>query len=110
MLLVLLLVSCTVAQLNFSPGWGKRASSSGRASSSSAATNPGDASDSALHPNGLLVGGGSGGLLPQGGVSSTLGDNCGTIPFAAVKHIYRLIRVSLGSENIWATVGFYIWV
>nr|ADN95181.1 red pigment concentrating hormone precursor [Scylla paramamosain] len=70
------------AQLNFSPGWGKRAAAT---SSSNGGVGEGV---SGLHPS---VGGAPGGVVPSSPGSSS-GDSCGPIPVSAVMHIYRLIR------------------
>ncbi|XP_050738193.1 red pigment-concentrating prohormone-like [Eriocheir sinensis] len=78
---VVALVSSVSAQLNFSPGWGKRAAAAGGSSNG-----VGEAV-SALHRN---VVSGSGSVVPPG--SSTPGDACGPIPVSAVMHIYRLIK------------------
>lgn len=80
---VVALVSSVSAQLNFSPGWGKRAAAAGGSSSSGV----GEAV-SALHHN---VVSGSGSVVPPG--SATPGDACGPMPVSAVMHIYRLIKV-----------------
>lgn len=80
--MVVALVSSVSAQLNFSPGWGKRASAAGGSSSG-----VGDAV-SALHHN---VVSSSGNVVPPG--ASSPGDVCGPIPVSAVMHIYRLIKV-----------------
>nr|Q23757.1 RecName: Full=Red pigment-concentrating prohormone; Contains: RecName: Full=Red pigment-concentrating hormone; Short=RPCH; Contains: RecName: Full=RPCH-related peptide; Flags: Precursor [Callinectes sapidus]AAC37244.1 red pigment-concentrating hormone [Callinectes sapidus]AAF21244.1 red pigment concentrating hormone precursor [Callinectes sapidus]prf//2116192A red pigment-concentrating hormone precursor [Callinectes sapidus] len=80
-LLVVTLMSSVSAQLNFSPGWGKRA-----AGASGSNGGVGEAV-SGLHPS---VGGAPGGVVPPG--SSSPGDSCGPIPVSAVMHIYRLIR------------------
>nr|Q26324.1 RecName: Full=Red pigment-concentrating prohormone; Contains: RecName: Full=Red pigment-concentrating hormone; Short=RPCH; Contains: RecName: Full=RPCH-related peptide; Flags: Precursor [Carcinus maenas]AAB28133.1 red pigment concentrating hormone precursor [Carcinus maenas] len=81
-LVVVALVSSVSAQLNFSPGWGKRA-----AAGSGSSGGVGEAV-SALHHS---VGGAPGGVVPPGSSSSS-GDSCGPIPVSAVMHIYRLIR------------------
>nr|QBX89069.1 red pigment concentrating hormone [Nephrops norvegicus] len=74
MLVVVVFASCVSAQLNFSPGWGKRAAAA-------SGTDPAVAS---LHPAPPAV------LTAASG--ATAGDSCGTIPVSAVMHIYRLIR------------------
>nr|AGW45011.1 red pigment concentrating hormone [Scylla paramamosain] len=79
-LVVVALMSSVSAQLNFSPGWGKRAAAT---SSSNGGVGEGV---SGLHPS---VGGAPGGVVPPG---SSSGDSCGPIPVSAVMHIYRLIR------------------
>ncbi|MPC25086.1 Red pigment-concentrating prohormone [Portunus trituberculatus] len=81
-LVVVALVSSVSAQLNFSPGWGKRAAA--------ASGNNGGVGEavSGLHPS---VVGAPGGVVPPGSSSSS-GDSCGPIPVSAVMHIYRLIR------------------
>ncbi|XP_066950446.1 red pigment-concentrating hormone [Macrobrachium rosenbergii] len=72
-LAVLVLVSCVSAQLNFSPGWGKRAAAAG----------VGTGSEAQLHSA-------SGLALP--GSSVTRGDNCASMQISTVMHIYRLIK------------------
>ncbi|XP_047473603.1 red pigment-concentrating hormone [Penaeus chinensis] len=69
LLVVLVVASCVSAQLNFSPGWGKRAAAGGEGTG--------------MHPP-------AGAVLPP--PSSLAGESCGTIPVTTVMHIYRLIR------------------
>nr|XP_045605691.1 red pigment-concentrating hormone-like [Procambarus clarkii] len=78
MLTAMVLASCVTGQLNFSPGWGKRAGGvavggGGGVSDPAALHSASQAALAAVSPN-------------------AAGDNCGTIPVSAVMHIYRLIR------------------
>ncbi|XP_071524452.1 red pigment-concentrating hormone-like [Panulirus ornatus] len=73
LLVVLVVVSSVSAQLNFSPGWGKRAAAAGGTDAAAAALRS---------PAALAVG-------PS---SPAAGDTCGAIPVSTVMHIYRLIR------------------
>ncbi|XP_053641645.2 red pigment-concentrating hormone [Cherax quadricarinatus] len=66
LLVVLVASSCVSAQLNFSPGWGKR--------------------------TGTAAGGPDQTILHSSSPAAVASDNCGTIPVSAVMHIYRLIR------------------
>lgn len=88
-LVVVALVSSVSAQLNFSPGWGKRAGAAGGSSSG-----VGEAV-SALHPSVVSA---SGGVVAPG--ASSPGDACGPIPVSAVMHIYRLIKVRHANRQL----------
>nr|ACZ51370.1 red pigment concentrating hormone precursor [Rimicaris kairei] len=72
---VVMLVSCVTAQLNFSPGWGKRAGLAAGAG--------GDGGQ--LHAA-------SGLALPATSSVGARGDNCATIPISTVMHICKLIK------------------
>ncbi|KAK7069842.1 hypothetical protein SK128_025863 [Halocaridina rubra] len=67
---MLVAVSCISAQLNFSPGWGKRATV-------------------AAGGEGAPLHGAAGVALP---VTPLRGDSCATIPISTVMHIYKLIK------------------